>query len=106
VPEHLQGTHSVASASLPVRPLLPAAPAAGSRPASSAFYPALRFRRRVDATWMVFPLIKNDLLASFRKIAFCQLLGMVSIISISYYTNVIHFHEITVRDLSCANRMP
>jgi hypothetical protein len=73
VPEHLHGTHSVASASLPVRLLPATALAAGSRPASSAFYPALRFRRRVDATWMVFPLIRNDLLASFRKIAFCQI---------------------------------
>lgn len=59
-----------------------AAAASGSRAGfpspSSASYPALRFRRRVDATRMVFPLIRNDLLASFRKIAFCQLPRMVS----------------------------
>lgn len=72
------GTDLVASASLPLRPLLPAARAPGSRPPSSASYPALRFRRRVDATRMVFPLIRNDLLASFRKIAFCQLPRMAS----------------------------
>src|SRR3984893_10323074 len=72
------GTHLVASASLPLRPLLPAARVPGSRPPSSASYPALRFRRRVDGTRMVFPVIRNDLLASFRKIAFCQLPRMVS----------------------------
>ena len=55
MPECLHGAHSVARDSLPVRLLLPAPLAAGSCPASSAFYPALRFSRRVDATWMVFP---------------------------------------------------
>ena len=47
MPECLHGAHSVARDSLPVRLLLPAPLAAGSCPASSAFYPALRFSRRV-----------------------------------------------------------
>src|ERR1700730_3047360 len=59
------GTHLVASASLPLRPLLPAARAPGSRPPSSASYPALRLRRRVGATKRVVPPLRKDLLGCF-----------------------------------------
>jgi len=69
--ECLHGAHSLARDCLPVRLLLPAGLAAGC-PASSAFYPAPRFSRRVDAIGMDCHLITNDLLASFRKIAIQQ----------------------------------
>ena len=58
MPEHLQGPIWWR-----VLPFPEAAAASGSRAGfpspSSASYPALRFRRRVDATRMVFPLIRS-----------------------------------------------